>query len=334
MVIQVNQLSKTYQVVEKETGLKGSIKSFFKPITKTLKAVTDVSFSVDKGEMVGFIGPNGAGKSTVIKMMTGILYPTDGDIRILDRQPWKERRKLSYDIGTVFGQKSQLWFHLPPNDTFELLATIYDMDKNTFTLQRDMVIELFELQHFLKTPVRKLSLGQRMKCEIAAALIHNPKLIFLDEPTIGLDVVSKQQIRNALKKVNIESKTTIFITSHDSGDIESLCERVIVLDHGKIIFDDKLNVLKNKYMSERVLKIQFQEEITNCFIPNGIHYKVLDPFSVEISIDTNKVVVADVIQKFLEQNNVVDIVINELPMDELIRTIFKQMNHQRKLVSQ
>ena len=192
---------------------------------------------------MAFIGPNGAGKSTTIKMLTGILHPTSGEATVLGLTPWKDRERLSYKIGSVFGQKSQLWYHLPPIDTFNLLGKIYEMDQSEQIKRRDFLVETFEIGDLMKTPVRKLSLGQRMRCEIAASLLHKPEVIFLDEPTIGLDVVARQNVRQTLKQWNDQEKATIFLTSHDVGDIEYLAGRVVIINHGQIVLDDQVKTL-------------------------------------------------------------------------------------------
>jgi len=245
-IIEVKNLKKQFKIKEKGKGLKGSLKSIIKPKYKIIDAVDDITFDVEKGEMLAFIGPNGAGKSTTIKMLTGILYPTFGSISVMGLDPSKERKKLAYKIGTVFGQKEQLWTHLTPYDNFKFFGAIYDLKDDEIEKRIDDLKQTFDLAEFINTPVRNLSLGQRIRCEIVAALIHNPDILFLDEPTIGLDPVVKQNIRKLIKKMNKELGTTIFLTSHDIGDIEKLCKRVIIINHGKIIMDDSMDNLKDK----------------------------------------------------------------------------------------
>ena len=254
-VITVKNLSKSFKVKEKEKGLKGSLKSLVKPKYKIVKAVKNISFSVEKGEMIAFIGPNGAGKSTSIKMMTGILYPDKGSIDILGLDPVKDRKKLAYEIGCVFGQKEQLWTHLTPYDNFKFFGAIYDIPDQVADKRIKEMIELFELEEFINTPVRNLSLGQRIRCEIVAALIHEPKVLFLDEPTIGLDPVVKENIRVLIKRMNKEYKTTVVLTSHDVSDIETLCEKMIIIDKGSLIYDGTLEDLKDKYKTTDLEKI-------------------------------------------------------------------------------
>ncbi len=258
-IIEVKNLNKRFTVKQKEKGIKGSIKSIIKPKYKKIKAVNNISFTVEKGEMLAFIGPNGAGKSTTIKMLTGILYPTSGEIMVNGINPAKQRKKLAYKIGTVFGQKEQLWTHLTPYDNFKFFGAIYDIPNDEIEDRIEELSNTFELQEFINTPVRNLSLGQRIRCEMVAALIHKPEILFLDEPTIGLDPVVKKNIRNLIKKMNKELGTTIFLTSHDVGDIEKLCKRVIIVNKGKIIMDDTMKNLKSDKPLEDIITEIYQE---------------------------------------------------------------------------
>ncbi|MCM1263101.1 MAG: ATP-binding cassette domain-containing protein [Butyrivibrio sp.] len=250
--ITVEDLSKTFLVRQKEKGMKGSLRAIVKPKTEEIRAVDKLSFDVDEGEMLAFIGPNGAGKSTTIKMLTGILYPDSGNIEVLGINPVKQRKKLSYEIGTVFGQKEQLWTHLTPYDNFRFFGAIYDLSDEETAARIDEFTDIFELGSFINTPVRNLSLGQRIRCEIAASLIHRPRILFLDEPTIGLDPVVKENIRQLIQQMNKEFNTTIFLTSHDVGDIEKLCKRIIIVNHGQIVLDDSMLNLKHNYLSNNI----------------------------------------------------------------------------------
>ncbi len=251
--IEVKNLNKEFKTRVKEKGFKGNIKNIFKPKYKVKKAVNNISFSVEKGEVVAFIGPNGAGKSTTTKMLTGILYPSSGDVSVMGINPVKERKRLSYEIGTVFGQKEQLWVHLTPYDNFKFFGAIYDIPAKVVEKKIEEFNEIFELQDFINIPVRNLSLGQRIRCEIVASLIHEPKILFLDEPTIGLDPVVKENIRVLIKRLSKEKKTTIFLTSHDVGDIEKLCKRVIIVNDGKIVLDDTMENLKYHYLNKKIV---------------------------------------------------------------------------------
>src|SRR5438045_4172053 len=229
----------------------------FRRTRREVVAVDQISLSVQAGQSVAFIGPNGAGKSTTIKMLTGILHPTSGSAHVLGFTPWQERRKLVHHIGAVFGQRSQLWYHLPPRDTFEVLARVYDLDRAVYVRARDTLIERFALGPFLDVPVRKLSLGQRMRAEIAASLLHAPKVLFLDEPTIGLDVVARQELRDLIREWNREEGMTVFLTSHDAGDVERVARRVIVINHGRIVLDDKVSGMRRHYIGSKVLSVKF-----------------------------------------------------------------------------
>ena len=260
-VIEVKNLSKNFKVKINEKGLKGSFKSIVKPKYKIIKAVKNISLSVEKGEIIAFIGPNGAGKSTSIKMMTGILYPDNGNIEILGLNPVKDRKKLAYEIGCVFGQKEQLWTHLTPYDNFKFFGAIYDIPKDRVEKKITELRELFELDEFINTPVRNLSLGQRIRCEIVASLIHEPKVLFLDEPTIGLDPVVKENIRVLIKRMNKEYKTTVVLTSHDVSDIEKLCKRVIIVNNGQIVMDDSMENLKYHYLNKKILDAKMKEKV-------------------------------------------------------------------------
>ena len=246
--IQVENLSKTFRVKKKEKGMAGSIKAILHPQREEIQAVNGVSFQVEEGEMLAFIGPNGAGKSTTIKMLTGILYPDGGRVEVLGIDPTKKRKQLAYQIGTVFGQKEQLWTHLTPYDNFRFFGAIYDLSERETEVRIKELAQRFELETFIDTPVRNLSLGQRIRCEIVASLIHKPKVLFLDEPTIGLDPVVKENIRSLIMQMNREEHTTIFLTSHDVGDIEKLCRRIIIVNAGRIVLDDSMEKLKEHYL--------------------------------------------------------------------------------------
>ena len=249
--IRVENLSKTFRVKKKEKGMAGSIKAILHPQTEEIQAVNGVSFQVEEGEMLAFIGPNGAGKSTTIKMLTGILYPDGGRVEVLGIDPTKKRKQLAYQIGTVFGQKEQLWTHLTPYDNFRFFGAIYDLSERETEARIEELAQRFELEDFIDTPVRNLSLGQRIRCEIVVSLIHKPKVLFLDEPTIGLDPVVKENIRSLIMQMNREEHTTIFLTSHDVGDIEKLCRRIIIVNAGQIVLDDSMERLKEHYLYEK-----------------------------------------------------------------------------------
>ena len=320
-IIEVKNLNKKFKIKEKEKGLKGSVKSIFKPKYKTINAVNNISFEVERGEILAFIGPNGAGKSTTIKMLTGILYPTEGEIKVIDLEPSKQRKQLAYKIGTVFGQKEQLWTHLTPYDNFKFFGAIYDIPDKEIEERIAELSATFELEKFINTPVRNLSLGQRIRCEMVAALIHKPEILFLDEPTIGLDPVVKENIRKLIKKMNKEYNTTIFLTSHDVGDIEKLCKRVIIINNGKIIMDDSMTNLKYQYLNKKIIEVKMKEKI-ELKDEDGIKILKNKGNSFKIELDSKKKSVTDVI-KMLEADNIVDINISSIPLEEIITQIYK-----------
>jgi ABC-2 type transport system ATP-binding protein len=319
--IVVKNLSKTFKVKEKEKGLKGSIRAIFKPHYKTIKAVNDLSFSIEKGEIVAFIGPNGAGKSTTIKMLTGILYPNKGKIKVLDFDPTKERKQLAYKIGTVFGQKEQLWMHLTPYDNFKFFGSIYDIPEDVVERKIEELSSVFELSEFINTPVRGLSLGQRIRCEIAASLIHEPEVIFLDEPTIGLDPIIKENVRKIIKRMNKEYKTTIFLTSHDIGDIEKLCKRIIIINNGKVVLDDSMENIKYHYLNKKIIEVKMKEPV-NLDDVEGIKILKDKGYNLKLEIDIEKKNISDVIN-LLDSQNIIDINISNIPLEEIITKIYE-----------
>lgn len=320
-VIEIKDLSKKFKVKLKDKGLKGSIKSIFKPKYKEIKAVNNINLNIEKGEMVAFIGPNGAGKSTTIKMLTGILYPDEGSIKVMDIDPIKNRKKLAYEIGTVFGQKEQLWTHLTPYDNFKFFGAIYDLPDYRVEKKIKELKELFELGDFIDTPVRNLSLGQRIRCEIVASLIHEPKILFLDEPTIGLDPVVKENIRSLIKRMNKEYKTTVFLTSHDVLDIEKLCKRVIIINHGEVVMDDTMENLKYNYLNKKIVDVKTKEKI-NLADEDGITILKDKGYNLKIEVDLTKRTIADALD-LINANNVIDININNVPLEEIISDIYK-----------
>ncbi len=321
-IISVKHLSKDFKVKTKSPGFSGSLKSIVSPSYRSIEAVNDISFEVEKGEILAFIGPNGAGKSTTIKMMTGILQPSAGEISVLGLDPTKDRKQLAYRIGTVFGQKSQLWFHLPPLDSFHLLGRIYDMDTARLKSRIAYLTEVFEIGDLMDIPVRKLSLGQRIRCEIAASILHQPEIIFLDEPTIGLDVVVKQKIRELILTLNKEEQTTIFLTSHDAGDIEQLCKRAIIINHGEIVLDDKIKRLKYDYLNRKVISIKYDEPVV--VTRSDINVIKQKGAALQVEVDTSIQEIDDVLASLVKLGKVLDITITEAPMEEIISHIYQQ----------
>lgn len=319
--IRVKNLCKYFSVRQNFPGISGAIKGLFCAKTTEVPAIIDLSFSIMKGERVAFIGPNGAGKSTTIKMLTGILHPTNGEIDVLQLIPWKDRYKLGYQIGTVFGQRTQLWYHLPPADTFDLLAKIYEIDKITYQKRLKELTEAFEISSFLHKPVRQLSLGERMRCEIVASLLHNPQILFLDEPTIGLDINAKLKIRGLLNKMSKDHGTTLFLTSHDTADIEQVCERVIVLDKGTIIHDSSLKELKRTYIRKKILSLITDVENIPLMLPG---MKILENANYHFvcEIDLAKTGIDQIIHEALKLTGIKDVTIEDPSMEEIIRTLY------------
>jgi ABC-2 type transport system ATP-binding protein len=322
--IEVNQLTKAFQSKRKAAGLAASARALFHPEYNTVEAVRGISFRMEAGELLGFIGPNGAGKSTTIKMLTGILHPSSGGARVLGFTPWKEREKLAFQIGTVFGQRPQLWYHLPAIDTFLLFGKIYELDDRETQKRIDLLAEAFEIRDLLETPVRKLSLGQRMRCEVAASLLHRPKLILLDEPSIGLDVVAKQHIRDAIRRMNQEEGVGVLLTSHDAGDLEALCKRVIIVNHGQIVYEDKVSNLKRKHLTTKLVEVRYAEEVPANFQLDGVEILKVGRYGVKLRFDTDQTAVDSVLARLSGVGELVDITISDPPLEEVIAKIYRE----------
>lgn len=320
-VIETENLSKTFRVKQKEKGIAGSMRSIFHPQIKEIPAVNHISFQVEEGEMLAFIGPNGAGKSTTIKMLTGILYPDGGRAEVLGLDPSRKRKQLAYKIGTVFGQKEQLWTHLTPYDNFRFFSAVYDLPDREAEARIQELSDTFELSGFINTPVRNLSLGQRIRCEIVASLIHRPRILFLDEPTIGLDPVVKENIRSLIRQMNRELHTTIFLTSHDIGDIEKLCKRIIIVNNGQIVLDDSMSHLKYHYLNRKILEIKQQEE-TPLPSAEGITVLKQNGSHIKLEVDTGIIRINDAL-RLINAEHVEDITISNVPLENIITEIYK-----------
>lgn len=299
------------------------VKGFFNPAKKQVVAVDNVSFEIGKGETVAFIGPNGAGKSTTIKMLSGILQPTGGEVRVLGLEPLQERRRLAQKIGTVFGQRSQLVFNLPLLDSFALTAAMYRVPAAEAQKRTDKLVGQFDLGGFIEQPVRKLSLGQRMRAEVANALIHNPEIIFLDEPTIGLDIVAKRALREVIKTVNREQGTTVFLTSHDVGDIEEVCERTMIVNHGQIMLDAKTADLKTDYLRTKTVSVVPEGELPATSRVAGIAAEVKEGRLV-FDVDTTAMPLKKFIGKLLESHDIADMTIEDTPLEDVIHELYTQ----------
>lgn len=319
-IIDVQNLSKTYEYYKKEAGLMNSIKSLFKREKLFTDAVKNVNFKIEKGEFVGFLGPNGAGKTTTLKMLSGILFPSDGNAKVLGHVPWKRKKEFQKQFALVMGQKNQLWWDLPAMESFILNKEIYEVPDKQFKKTLDELTELLDIKDILDVQVRKLSLGQRMKCELVAALLHSPKVLFLDEPTIGLDVVAQNNIRAFLKKYNKEKKITIILTSHYMEDVEELCDRVIVINHGELMYDGGLDQLLDNYIDHKILEVTFTEDVTAGSLKElgKIKERSKRRAIIEVPKEEAKKIAVQLLNKF----PVDDILINEVDIDDVIRKMF------------
>jgi ABC-2 type transport system ATP-binding protein len=320
--ITVRGLKKNYKTYKREEGLGASIKALFKREFSIKHALKGIEFEVEKGEILGFIGPNGAGKSTAIKILCGILFPTEGKVESFGYEPWTQRIKYAMDFGVVFGQKSQLEWDLPPNDTYHLIKVLYNVPETVFNKRLKHMIKLLDVEHIYKTPTRDLSLGERMKCEVIAALLHNPKLVLLDEPTIGMDVVAKKKLHGFIKKINEEHGTTFIITTHDMGDIEKLCKRVIIINTGEIVYNGLLNDLTKEYIKKKFIEVKFEEK-THVKLPKRANLISRTPYVTKFEIPIKKKGMDDFIVKLIKAYPVEDIIISDPPIEEIIRDIYE-----------
>lgn len=322
-MITVEGLCKTFKVAKRSAGFKAAAKALFKREYTEIEALRDVSFNINEGEVVGYIGPNGAGKSTTIKVMSGILLPDSGKCRIMDRTPWKERIAHVKNIGVVFGQRSQLWWDVPVIDSFELLKDIYKIPQTEYKKNLDMLIETLDISSFINNPVRQLSLGQRMRCEIAASLLHSPRILFLDEPTIGLDAVSKIAVRQFIKSINKEKKVTVILTTHDMNDIEALAERILLIGKGRILYDGGFNSLRNRFGTNKTVTVDYMEN-NRPFEINGTKLLSWTPERADFYVDTRQTKVSDVISILSEKLELLDVTVENPPIEEIIVQLYKE----------
>ncbi|SQG96334.1 antibiotic transport system ATP-binding protein [Streptococcus pyogenes] len=326
-MIEVSHLQKNFSKTIKEPGLKGALKSFVHPQREIFEAVKDLSFEVPKGQILGFIGANGAGKSTTIKMLTGILKPTSGYCRINGKIPQDNRQDYVRDIGAVFGQRTQLWWDLALQETYVVLKEIYDVPEKAFRKRMDFLNEVLDLNEFIKDPVRTLSLGQRMRADIAASLLHNPKVLFLDEPTIGLDVSVKDNIRRAITQINQEEETTILLTTHDLSDIEQLCDRIIMIDKGQEIFDGTVTQLKQSFGKMKSLSFELkpgQEQVVSQFMGLPDITVERHELSLDIQYDSSRYQTADIIQKTMADFAVRDLKMTDVDIEDIVRRFYRK----------
>jgi ABC-2 type transport system ATP-binding protein len=322
-LIKVEGITKSFKVAKRSTGLLQATKSLFYREHTIVEALKDITFTIEPGEIVGYIGPNGAGKSTTIKIMSGILVPDGGKCSIMGFTPWKNRVEYVKNIGVVFGQRSQLWWDVPVIDSFELLKDIYNLPQQEYKTTLNLLIETLELKDIINSPVRQLSLGQRMRCEIAASLIHNPQILFLDEPTIGLDAVSKIAVRQFIKTINQEKGVTVVLTTHDMNDIEALANRVILIGKGSLLYDGKLEELRKRFGTHKTITADFRKNTNSIDIPGTsiIHWS---PEHAVLKLDTEQILTSDVITQLSTKVDLLDVTIESQPIEDIIVQLYKE----------
>lgn len=319
-IVDVRGLTKTYVSHKKQSGFMGSLRSLVTREKTEVEAVKQISFQIEQGELVGFLGPNGAGKTTTLKMLSGILYPTGGEASVLGHTPWERPKEMQRQISLVMGQKMQLWWDLPAIESFVLLKELYEVSESNFNERLHGLAETLEVSHLLNTQMRKMSLGERMKCELIAALLHAPRVVFLDEPTIGLDVVSQKRIREFLKSVNRLNQTTILLTSHYMADVEALCERVLIIDHGQLLFDNDLASLVAQHSHTKLLRLQFSDTVSREDLER--FGKVIECEGLKATLEAPRAETTRIAADTLTHLPVEDITIDEVDVDEVIREIF------------
>ena len=323
-MIDVKNLSKHFKVYKRKSGTFGAVRSLVKPEYEYIHALDDVSFSIGKGEIVGYIGPNGAGKSTTVKVLSGILVPDGGEVIVNGLVPWKDRKSHVANIGVVFGQRSQLWWDVPVHDSYELLRDIYRIPADRYAANVSVLTELLDLEKLLPVPVRQLSLGQRMRCEIAASLLHDPGILFLDEPTIGLDAVSKLAVRKFIREINKERNVTVILTTHDTGDIEALADRILLIGKGKILYDGRFNELKKKFHTSRTLKIHFTGEAREIPSVTGILKSNIHENEAEVVFDPENISVSALITYISGILQITDLEIETVEAEEIIAGLYRE----------
>ncbi len=321
-IIQVEHLRKVFKVPHKDTGLRGAVKALFLPKYEDKVAVDDISFGLEPGEMVGYIGVNGAGKSTTIKMLTGILVPTGGSVRVLGRDPHRERVANAREIGVVFGQRTQLWWDLAFIESLNLVAKIYQVPDARYKQLLDDFAETLELKELLHVPIRNMSLGQKMRAELAATLIHEPQVVYLDEPTIGLDLIVKERIREFIQEQNREKGTTVILTTHDLGDIEELCQRVIIIDAGRLIYDGPIDTIKERFGKYREITFETTRAAEHVSVPEGAEITSVEPRRLTLRFDRTLTTASRVAASLMNQVEVTDFSLSEPDLASIIKQIY------------
>ena len=321
--IRVRNLQKYFKVFKHHRGFWGALRNLISREYQIIRAVDGIHFDIRPGELVGYLGPNGAGKSTTIKMLSGLLVPSGGELYVLGRIPWKQRRKHVARIGTVFGQRTTLWWDLPVVESLNLLKYIYKIEDRTFQKNLSEFKEILDLEPFLDIPVRSLSLGQRMRADLSAALLHNPPVVFLDEPTIGLDVVAKERIRQFIQHINVERKTTIILTTHDVSDVARLCKRVMIIDHGHLIYDGLLEILQDRFGDDRELVVDFAEVYTDYSIEDA-RISQADDLRITYQFHRNEVTASQLINRLSSKFRIRDLSVREPEIEATIRRIYEE----------
>ena len=320
--ISVRGLSKSFEYYEKEAGLKSSLKNLFHREKLVREAVKSISFSIDEGEIVGFLGPNGAGKTTTLKMLSGILFPTGGEATVLGYVPWERKKHFKMNFSIVMGQKSQLWFDLPAVESFRLNQSIYEIDDRSFQATLDELTELLDVRDMLKVQVRRLSLGERMKMELIAALLHKPKVMFLDEPTIGLDIISQRKIRDFIRFYNEQTKTTVILTSHYMTDIEALCKRMVLINQGRLVFDGDLARVNDLFSEKKILRLQLSDPPDAAILAR--FGEVKSCAGLEATLEIQKDRVKEVAKEILDTLPVIDFTMEDIPVEEGIALLYQR----------
>ena len=319
--IVVDELRKVFRVRERAPGLAAAARQLFRPRSREFVAVDGISLQIQPGERVAFVGPNGAGKSTTLKLLSGILYPSAGRVRVSGLVPWRDRRALAYRIGTVFGQRTQLWYHLPAADTFELLARVYERDPAQQRARLGALVDAFALGSLLGKPVRQLSLGERMRCEIVASLLHDPEIVFLDEPTIGLDVTAKAVIRDLVRDESARSQRTVLLTSHDTGDIEHVCDRVVVIHRGRLLLDRSVEALRREFVRRKRIVLKTVDERISVDLP-GVSVRERSPHRTLLEVDLEVTGVEAVVRAVLASARIHDLSVEDPPMEAIVQAIY------------
>lgn len=322
-MITLNGINKTFLVAQRAPGLGHAVKALFHRKHVAVEALQDISFHIEPGEIVGYIGPNGAGKSTTIKIMSGILVPDSGTCTINGYTPWLDRVSYVKNIGVVFGQRSQLWWDVPVIDSFELLRDIYDVPQAQYKDTLTLLVDTLNLKDIINTPVRQLSLGQRMRCELAASLLHSPSILFLDEPTIGLDAVSKIAVRHFIKTINKEKGVTVILTTHDMNDIEALADRILLIGKGSLLYDGSVQGLRSRFGTRRTITAEYRETAQQLNIP-GASLLSWTPDRAILSVDTEQIMISDAITQLSAQVELLDVTIDNQPIEDIIVQMYKE----------